>query len=148
MTYYAFEPVDHAKLDMVDILLSCYPLPLLFQSTLRGDAITAYILQIHSFDGISWMCCDHLRDSFAGLEATATFQSDGAPDLWRALSLLSTNKSRSPPITGYANDARPEQPLLQVLPFESRSDGGRQLQESLLFKPFFGTGFVDTSHLS
>ncbi|CAL9188138.1 unnamed protein product [Musa hybrid cultivar] len=83
-----------------------------------------------------------------GLEATATFQSDGAPDLWRALSLLSTNKSRSPPITGYANDARPEQPLLQVLPFESRSVGGHQLQESLLFKPFFGTGFVDTSHLS
>ncbi|XP_065011332.1 squamosa promoter-binding-like protein 12 isoform X1 [Musa acuminata AAA Group] len=83
-----------------------------------------------------------------GLEATATFQSDGAPDLWRALSLLSTNKSRSPPITGYVNAARPEQPLLQVLPFESRSDGGRQLQESLLFKPFFGTGFIDTSHLS
>ncbi|THU51962.1 hypothetical protein C4D60_Mb06t36610 [Musa balbisiana] len=76
-----------------------------------------------------------------GLEATATFQSDGAPDLWRALSLLSTNKSHSPPITGYANDACPEQPLLQVLPFESRSDGGRQLQESLLFKPFFETGF-------
>ncbi|RWW85210.1 hypothetical protein BHE74_00006136 [Ensete ventricosum] len=83
-----------------------------------------------------------------GLEATATFHSDGAPDLWRALSLLSTNKSRSPPITGHANDACPEQPLSQVLPFELRSDGGHQLRESPLFKPFFGTGFVDTSHLS
>ncbi|RWW05377.1 hypothetical protein GW17_00031350 [Ensete ventricosum] len=83
-----------------------------------------------------------------GLEATATFHLDGAPDLWRALSLLSTNKSRSPPITGHANDACPEQPLSQVLPFELRSDGGHQLRESPLFKPFFGTGFVDTSHLS